>query len=310
MSKSKHTVASFEEEDDDEEGAAAGVGDGDATSASGGGYEHYNSSSDVEFTISLWGTDLCIAQNPSAKNLGHGAVVWDAAVIFSKFMEHSGKSDFSSSNLQGKRVLELGSGCGLGGMAFMLRGAQVTLTDLQPVVETLTELNARRLYARLTSNGALFEHPIIAPIVHAVDWTNDSIISSSSSSSRNSGGGDEQQQPYDVILLTDCVFSALLVPHLLRTILQASAVGKTTVYVCHEIRDEEANALFVSELSKKFTCKRVGANKQHPDFKHKSVEIIVAKLKRKTKGTKCGEEEAGGEEEEGGNEEGGHTTKV
>jgi predicted nicotinamide N-methyase len=51
-------------------------------------------------------------------------------------------SHFSISNLSGKSVLELGSGCGLGGIAFMMKGARVVLTDLPSVVDELTTLNS------------------------------------------------------------------------------------------------------------------------------------------------------------------------
>ncbi len=56
-------------------------------------------------------------------------------------MEHNPKL-FPPSEIQNCTVLELGSGCGVGGMAFMLRGAEVTFTDLENVVETLTLPNA------------------------------------------------------------------------------------------------------------------------------------------------------------------------
>ena len=40
------------------------------------------------------------------------------------------------------KVLELGSGCALAGISYMLRGASVVMTDLAVVVSALTERNA------------------------------------------------------------------------------------------------------------------------------------------------------------------------
>jgi predicted nicotinamide N-methyase len=93
------------------------------------------------FCINLFGLPLSLRQLPSARNLGHGAVVWEASAIFSKYMENN-STKFLPSSLQEKTVLELGSGCGLGGLAFMLRGARVVLTDLDCVIDSLTRVNA------------------------------------------------------------------------------------------------------------------------------------------------------------------------
>lgn len=42
-----------------------------------------------------------------------GAVMWDSGVVLGKFLEHS--VDSKMLVLQGKKVVELGSGCGLVG---------------------------------------------------------------------------------------------------------------------------------------------------------------------------------------------------
>ena len=49
------------------------------------------------------------------------------------------KGDFSRKRTQGKRAVELGSGIGLGGMAFALLGcSEVVLTDVKEVLPLLT----------------------------------------------------------------------------------------------------------------------------------------------------------------------------
>lgn len=161
-----------------------------------------------------------------------------------------------------------GCGCGLVGISFMLRGslkigfifivvlnqwlspnigAIVTLTDLPEVIETLTRGNctvssffvsssqlvllikpptsqSQRVYHQMMSCGqSTLLGPLHEPTVLPINWTMDTPT--------------EAVAPYDVVLLTDCVFSVTLVPHLLRQIRNLSG-PKTIIYCCHEIRDE------------------------------------------------------------------------
>lgn len=62
-------------------------------------------------------------------------------MIFAKYIENNPR-DFNYESLKDKRLLELGSGCGLAGLACMMRGMITTLTDLDLVVETLTKMNS------------------------------------------------------------------------------------------------------------------------------------------------------------------------
>lgn len=106
-------------------------------------YCHFNEGkNDSTFHLSLFGFDLNLRQSPSSQDIGHGAVVWDASVVYAKYMEQNSK-DFEPSKLTGKTILELGSGCGLAGISYMMRGADVTFTDMEKVVKTLTERNVQ-----------------------------------------------------------------------------------------------------------------------------------------------------------------------
>ena len=84
---------------------------------------------------------------------------------------------------------------------------------------------------------------------------------------------------FDVILLTDCIFSVSLARPLVD-ILRHYSDKTTTVYCCHEIRDADANALFVAELSKHFRVKRIPYGKLHPDYRTKFIQLLQAKLLR------------------------------
>lgn len=192
------------------------------------GYCHFNKDGSAStFSISLFGHDIDIEQEPANTVLGHGAVVWDSAVIFAKYMEFDPKQ-FTVDKLQGKKVIELGSGCGLAGISLMMKGSKVTLTDMQKVTESLTTINVNRIFSRLRSKGKAFHNPLLPPSVFPLDWTD------FESFQEVSGLAD---CPYDIVLLTDCVFSASLAIPLVDCIRKLSGIN-STIYCCHEIRDE------------------------------------------------------------------------
>ncbi len=283
-----------------------------------GGYRCYNTGdgSDETFKFECFGHTLTLQQLPSDQNIGHGAVVWEAAVIFAKYMEYSNNKDLSVAALSGKTVLELGSGTGLGGLCMCLRGAVVTLTDLPEVVSALTFRNTKAVFNQLRSLGAgATAAPLLCPSVYPADWTDECNISKVVAFARtvNDPRLNAQGQlsdaaasehfaectssslaeaslplcpavrlPYDIVLLTDCVFSAALVPHLIRTILAATG-PRSVVYCVHEIRDVEANDAFLVALSEHFKYKSVLTKDQHPEYRHEQVQIIIAKPLRFTR---------------------------
>jgi hypothetical protein len=55
--------------------------------------------------------------------------------VLAKYLEHH----YAKDHWSGKRVLEVGAGCGLVGLALALQGADVVLTDRKEVVPTLQE---------------------------------------------------------------------------------------------------------------------------------------------------------------------------
>ncbi|XP_062236436.1 protein N-lysine methyltransferase METTL21A [Platichthys flesus] len=64
---------------------------------------------------------------------GVAAVLWDAAVVLSVYMEQGGEL-----TLKGKRVIELGAGTGLAGIVAALLGAEVTVTDRASALDLLS----------------------------------------------------------------------------------------------------------------------------------------------------------------------------
>lgn len=83
---------------------------------------------------------------PDSKKILYGNLVWDGALALSKFLSNLASNKISSMDplpgIQGKRVLELGSGTGVLGLACARTGAShVVVTDNEPELLTLLERN-------------------------------------------------------------------------------------------------------------------------------------------------------------------------
>jgi hypothetical protein len=93
---------------------------------------------------------------------------------------------------------------------------------------------------------------IIRPYVTPLDWTKPFVCPTATATTTAITTAEEKEEgkdgiipapssppcpPYDIVLLTDCVFSADLAPSLVSTICSVCD-AKTEVYCCYEIRDE------------------------------------------------------------------------
>ncbi len=111
----------------------------------------------------------------------------------------------------------------------MIKGAQVTLTDLSKVTDALTIPNAQSTFSRVNTLGSSKFPRLSQPIILPLDWTDREASLAIHSS--------EENPFFDVILLTDCVFNQSLTPYIISTLREHSN-HRTEVYCCYEIRDE------------------------------------------------------------------------
>lgn len=134
--------------------------------------------------------------------------VWPSAKAMAAVMH-----DTSMVDCRGKRVLELGAGCGLAGLSAWRAGAAaVCLTDLAENLPRLREIVAQQQVDELASGSV---H------VAALDWTQP--LPPAIASTR-----------FDVVLACDCVFWPSLFDPLLATL--ASLAGSPRVLLCMEER--------------------------------------------------------------------------
>ena len=75
-----------------------------------------------------------------------GATVWDAAIVFLKFLDN--EKNFLPNYFLGKKTIDIGSGTGLVGIVAALLGANVICTDL-PEYVSLMKSNIQKNSAEL-----------------------------------------------------------------------------------------------------------------------------------------------------------------
>ncbi|KAF3619661.1 hypothetical protein FXO37_33609 [Capsicum annuum] len=108
--------------------------------------------------IDVLGHQLQFCQDPNSKHLG--TTVWDASMVLVKFLERNcRKGRFSPSKLRGKRVVELGAGCGVAGFGMALLGCDVVSTDQTEVLPLLmrnVERNTSRIMQTISDPGKFY----------------------------------------------------------------------------------------------------------------------------------------------------------
>nr|GMC80106.1 protein N-lysine methyltransferase METTL21A [Ipomoea batatas] len=113
--------------------------------------------SSLQLRLDSCGRSLSILQSPSSLGTPGvtGSVMWDSGVVLGKFLEHAVES--GTVVLQGKKVVELGSGCGLVGCISALLGAQVILTDLPDRLRLLKKNVEANLYGDVKGSATVTE---------------------------------------------------------------------------------------------------------------------------------------------------------
>ncbi|KAJ1445387.1 putative methyltransferase-domain-containing protein [Pelagophyceae sp. CCMP2097] len=163
---------------------------------------------------------------------GIGGVVWHCgralATMLPRLPELRGAQVGAFTT--GTRVLDLGCGTGLVGLACWLRGADVTLTDLPSVVDLALE-NCK---ANVLSEGEALPASLRV-VAHA--W---------GSCARALG------PPFDVVVASDCLYDAKALPDLKATLLSVTDAG-SVVYLAYKRRVEEREAPFFADLEEHFS---------------------------------------------------------
>ncbi|KAL3689152.1 hypothetical protein R1sor_015461 [Riccia sorocarpa] len=206
---------------------------------------------EIELNVDACGHQLSIFQTPSSMNQpgNTGAVMWDSGIVLAKFLEHA--VDSKLLQLQKKRVVELGSGCGLTGCVAALLGADVILTDLPDRLKLLQK--------NITENALKLTHKGSARVVE-LTWGEEVDI--------------ELLQPEkpDFVIASDVVYNENVVPDLVDT-LRTLCGSHTTVFLSGELRNETVLEAFYDAAVVDFVVGRVPQTDWHPEFRSPRVAI-------------------------------------
>ncbi|XP_075874263.1 protein N-lysine methyltransferase METTL21D [Nelusetta ayraudi] len=188
-----------------------------------------------------------------------GCVVWDAAIVLSKYLETKEFYDPSTGvNVwAGKRVLELGAGTGVVGLMAATMGAHVTVTDLDEL-QTLLKANIQENHALITSGSVTAK---------ALKWGEDA--------------SEFLPAPY-CILMADCIYYEQSIIPLVESLKLLSG-PETSIICCYEQRTEGVNPkvenTFFELLQQYFICEKIPLEKQDPEFRSPDIHILHIKRK-------------------------------
>ncbi|KAL9241226.1 hypothetical protein vseg_015359 [Gypsophila vaccaria] len=208
--------------------------------------------------IELMGHQLQFSQDPNSKHLG--TTVWDASMVFAKYLEkNSRKGRFSASKLKGKRVIELGAGCGVAGFGMAMLGCEVITTDQKEVVPLLQRNVDRNTSIILQANTNVDSFGSMK--VAELDWGNKDHIQA-------------VNPPFDYVIGTDVVYAEHLLDPLLETI-RALSGPRTTIVLGYEIRSTSVHDKMLHMWKGNFDVKTIPRTKMDPKYQHESIQLYI-----------------------------------
>jgi predicted nicotinamide N-methyase len=182
-----------------------------------------------------------------------GGIVWETAYLLACYLELKYKSEKSSLG----KVLEVGSGCGMLGLALSASklAKKVVMTETTQVLPNLEKNLAFNLKAKRiqTGSGQSDEvnpkHACCSPEktkVRRLRWDK---FGKDIKKCCAEGSSDLEPHSFDTIIGTDVIFATSLVKPLLKTLRNLSHEG-THIYLCVQIRCADSHALFLEKASK------------------------------------------------------------
>lgn len=159
-------------------------------------------------------------------------------------------------SLRGKKVLELGSGCGLSGMVAAILGGAVTFTDIHKLLPWLQK--------NVSSNLHDIDYSI-----EVLEW--------------GKVRHNEQKIKYDVILGTDLVYNKKLIGPLLKTTHRMSTMD-TLILFAFEMHEPSATKKFWDTVGTYFIVDEIPPSEWNYSSKQNAPLFLVSMRKKALSG--------------------------
>lgn len=208
-------------------------------------------------SLQVGDTRLTLAQEPGREmqDRGTGGTVWNCAFVMAKYLERLAAQE-DLTKWKSLRVLELGSGTGIVGLAtaVLFRAQELFLTDL-PAQLPLMQDNLRNAYASAQGEArAALERVRIGTL----DWADP--------------GAQVHAGAYDVLIASDCVWPKVdnsLFVHALRCL----TTPRTRVLLAYEYRGGSCRQTFFAPAEQYFSFTRISDEHLHPDYRTDDIEV-------------------------------------
>ncbi|KAE9016242.1 hypothetical protein PF011_g7239 [Phytophthora fragariae] len=191
----------------------------------------------------------------------HGHCVWDAALLLADYLQTRAVEAAQSTSkvnggdffqFRGKKVVELGAGVGLVGMALAVLGARVVLTDQEYALPLLIK-NVAVNFCDRDDGEASNSREVMAPTVEECQWEEPFKTGTCLASWRKST---------DVVVFSDVLYHASAFLLLIET-LHELASPTTDVFFSFETRNASIEASFLQQLAATFDVEEV-SRKDNP----------------------------------------------
>ncbi|CAM9406274.1 unnamed protein product [Ectocarpus fasciculatus] len=177
--------------------------------------------------------DIHITEDWSGDGNGLGGLQWPGGVVLSRYMDC--RQAFPEEHFVGRRVIEVGAGCGLTSIYTILRGAHATITDMDPakcVDNVDMNLDPRGLSGKAS--------------VRRLEWDCAAELALF-------------EPPYDIVIAGDCLYEEACISPLLKTMWALS--GPNTEVLLSGVVGHSILASFLSQAGQYFDLETVDTSK-------------------------------------------------